>query len=73
MLVDIRWITGQFTGQIIGYSGQTLLSVTVARSDWFHYCVIVCTIESIPVDCNLYFQLLNKFVKLNFLYFPVAT
>ena len=73
MLVDIRWITGQFTGQIIGYTGQTLLSVTVARSDWFHYCVIVCTIESIPVYCNLYFQLLNKFVKLNFLYFPVAT
>ena len=35
VLVDIRWITGQITEQIIGYSGQTLLSVTVARSDWF--------------------------------------
>ena len=55
MLVDIRRITGQITGQIIGNSGQTLLSVTVARSDWFHYCNIVCTFESIPVDCNLYF------------------
>ena len=55
MLVDIRRITGQITGQITGYSGQTLLSVIVARSDWFHYCIIVCTIESIPVDCNLYF------------------
>ena len=31
LLVDIR----QITGQITGYSGQTLLSVTVARSDWF--------------------------------------
>ena len=51
VLVDIRRITGQITG----YSGQTLLSVTVARSDWFHYCIIVCTVESIPVDCNLYF------------------
>ena len=30
MLVDIRRITGQITG----YSGQTLLSVIVARSDW---------------------------------------
>ena len=29
--------------------------VTVARSDSFHYCIIVCTIENIPVDCNLYF------------------
>ena len=27
----------------------------LARSDWFHYCIIVCTVESIPVDCNLYF------------------
>ena len=35
VLVDIRWITEQITEQIIGYSGQTLLSVTVARSDWF--------------------------------------
>ena len=51
VLVDIRRITGQ----INAYSGQTLLSVTVARSDWFHYCIIVCTVESIPVDCNLYF------------------
>ena len=42
-------------GQITGYSGQTLLSVIVARSDWFHYCIIVWTVESIPVDCNLYF------------------
>ena len=33
-----------------------LLSVTVVRSDWFHYCVIVCTIESIPFDCNHYFN-----------------
>ena len=55
MLVDIRRITGQITGQISGYSGQTLLSVTVARSDWFHNCIIVFTVESIPVDCNLYF------------------
>ena len=55
VLVDIRRITGQITGQITGYSGQTLLSVTAARSDWFHYCIIVCTVESIPVDCNLYF------------------
>ena len=30
-------------------------TVTVARSEWFHYCIIVCTVESIPVDCNLYF------------------
>ena len=51
MLVDIR----QITGQITGYSGQTLVSVRVARLDWFHYCIIVCTIESIPVDCNFYF------------------
>ena len=55
VLVDIRQITGQIIGQITGYNEQTLLSVTVARSDWFHYCIIVCTIESIPVDCNLYF------------------
>ena len=55
VLVDIRQITGQITGQIIGYSRQTLLSGTVARSDWFHYCIIVCTVESIQVDCNLYF------------------
>ena len=27
----------------------TLLSVTVARSDWFHYCIIVCIVESIGV------------------------
>ena len=46
---------------------------TIGRSEWFHYCVIVCTIEGIPVDCNHYFLLLNKFVKLNFLSFPVAT
>ena len=51
MLVDIRWLTGQITG----YSGQTLLSVTVARSDLFHYCIITCTVESMPVDCNIYF------------------
>ena len=69
----IRRITGQITGQITGYSGQTLLSVIVARSDWFLYCVIICIVESIPVDCNFYFELLNKFVKLNFLSFPVAT
>ena len=55
VLVDIRRITGQIAGQIIGYNGQTLLSVTVARSDWFHYCIIVYTVESIPVYCNLYF------------------
>ena len=57
MLVDIRWITGQITGQIIGYSGQSLLSVTVASSDWFPYFIFVYTVESIPVevDCNLYF------------------
>ena len=53
--MDTRWITGQITGQIAGYSGQMLLSVTVARSDWFHYCVILCAIESVPVDCNHYF------------------
>ena len=47
MLLD----TGRITGQIAGYSGQTYLLVTVVRSDWFHYCVIVCTIESIPVEC----------------------
>ena len=41
MLVDIRRITGQIIGQITGYSEQTLLSVTVGRSDWFHYCIIV--------------------------------
>ena len=35
MLVDIRRITGQIIGQITGYSGQTELSVTEARSDWF--------------------------------------
>ena len=35
MLVDIR----QITGQITEYSGQTLLSVIVARSEWFHYCM----------------------------------
>ena len=28
---------------------------TVTRSDWFRYCVIVCTIESILVRCNHYF------------------
>ena len=28
--------------------------------------IVVCAIESIPVDCNHYFQLLNKF-KLSFL------
>ena len=51
MLVDI----GQITGQIAENSGQTLLSVKVARTDWFHCCIIVCAIESIPVDCNRYF------------------
>ena len=55
MLVNIRQIKGQIKGQITGYSGQILVSVTVARSDWFHYCIIVCTVESIPVDCDLYF------------------
>ena len=45
----------------------------MARSDWFHYYIIVCAIERIPVDCNHYLQLLNKFVKLKFLTFPVAT
>ena len=55
VLVDITRITGRITGQVIGYSGQTLLSVAVARLDWFHYCIIVCAIESIPVHCNLYF------------------
>ena len=59
VLVDIRWITGQITGQIIGCSGQTLLSVTVARSDWFHYCIIVCTNENIPVDCNFSFLIVK--------------
>ena len=71
--MDVGQIIGQITGQIAGYSGQTELSVTVARSDCFHCCIIVCAIESIPIDCNHYFQLLNKFVKLNFLSFPVAT
>ena len=55
LLEDTRWITGQITGQIAGYSGQTKLPVIVARSDWFHFCIIVCTFESIPVDCNHYF------------------
>ena len=55
MLVNIGQNTGQITGQIARYSGQTELSVTVVRSDRFHYCIIVCTIESIPVDCNHYF------------------
>ena len=32
------------------------LTVTVVRSDRFHYCIIVCTIESIPVGCNHYFN-----------------
>ena len=63
LLVD----NGQITGQIAGYRGQTKLSVTAVRSDWFQYSVIVSTIESIPVVCNHYFSLLNKFVKLNFL------
>ena len=27
----------------------------MVRSDWLHYCIIVCTIESISVDCNCYF------------------
>ena len=53
-IVDIGWITGQT--QIAGYIGQTLLSVTVARSDWFYYCIIVYTIESIPVDSDHYFN-----------------
>ena len=44
-----------------------ILSVTVARSD--HYCFIVCSVESIPVDCHHYFQLLNKFAKLIFCLF----
>ena len=40
------WI--QWTNLTISYSGQ-------AR---FHYCIIVCTIESIlhVVDCNYYFN-----------------
>ena len=50
VLVDIGQITGWITGRIAGYSGQTQLSITVVTSDWFHYCIIVCTIESIPVD-----------------------
>ena len=67
MLLDIEQITGfrymcisgQITVPIAGYSGQSLLSVTVARSHWFHYCFIVCTIESIPVDCNHYFLIVK--------------
>ena len=55
VLVDIRWITRHIIGQTAGYSGQTLPSIIVARSDWFHYCIIVWTVESILVDCNLYF------------------
>ena len=27
----------------------------VARSDWFHYYIIICTIDSILGDCNHYF------------------
>ena len=34
------------------------LSVRVVRSDWFHYCIIVCAIESILVDYNHYFKLI---------------
>ena len=60
VLMDTRWITVQITGEMAGYSGQTLLSVTVGRSDWFHYCIIVCTVESIPdFDFNHYFKLIN--------------
>ena len=55
VLVDTGRIIGQITGQIAGCSGQTSLSVTVVTSDGFHYCIILCTIESIPVDCNHYF------------------
>ena len=55
VLVD----SGRITGQIAGY-GNTLncsyMDRIVVRLDWFHYCaIIVCTIESIRVDCNHYF------------------
>ena len=36
----------QWTNLTISYSGQVR----------FHYCIIVCTIECIPVDCNLHFN-----------------
>ena len=55
ILVDTEWITGQITG----YRRQLSCSYMdriVDRSDWFHYCIIVCTIESIPVDYNHYFD-----------------
>ena len=36
VLVDIGLITGEITGQIARYSGQTKLSATLARLDWFN-------------------------------------
>ena len=42
------WI--QWTNLTVSYMDRI-----VARSDQFHCCIIVCTIESIPVDCNHYF------------------
>ena len=45
VLMDI----GQITGQFAVYSRQTYLSVGVVKLDRFHYYIIVCTIESIPL------------------------
>ena len=50
------WI--QWTNLTVSY-----MDTVVARSDWFHYFVIVCTTESIQFDYNHYFKLLNQFVK----------
>ena len=69
MLSNIEQITGyRYLCQWTQDRSQDGLLDTVARSDWFHYCITVCIIESTPVDCNHYFYLLNKF-KLNFCLF----
>ena len=43
-----KW-THRITGQIAGYSGQTLtvnyVNRTVVRSDWFNYCIFVLLYE----------------------------
>ena len=42
-----HWI--QWTNLSISYMDRIVI-----RSDRFHYCIIVSTIESAPVDCNHY-------------------
>ena len=37
----------------------------MVRSDWFHYCVIVCAIDSIPVDQVFAFSCYNLEAKGN--------